>query len=65
MAKFREFSSLEVEFLIEVLESAHREFEELEEQLEWYICLVPEQIEEALAILRGDSGDSEDSTTRY
>jgi len=46
-------SKIELRFIEEVLETALRELEGLEEELDWYTSLVPEQIEEALEIFRG------------
>lgn len=43
----------EVAFLVEVLKSAKVELETLENQIEWYVSKVPEELEEALEILEG------------
>lgn len=49
----------EIQFLEDVLETALREIEELESQIDWYTSSVPYQLEEALEMIRGKSGHAE------
>ena len=46
-------SESERRFMEDVLETALRELEGLEEELDWYTSKVPEQLEEALELIRG------------